>query len=164
MNYRKTHLITMLGTRSARMKIDIETPPELKADIYKHYSIDHDPCPLHGLENGPDGLDPAIPWGKNNFVNPPWDKEGIIAFTARAIKEMGNGNNTYMLIPFRTGTRYYDKVFGGCTGIDFLGDHVKFVGYPQPYVLPLAIFRFEAGQPLVYEFKKENTFRVWTKK
>lgn len=163
MSYRITGAPAVFGHHN-KIKVDVETPPDVKWDIYQQYKIDHDPCPLFGLKEGPDGLDESVPWGKNNFVNPPWDKEGIANFAKRAVKEMGKGNNTYMLIPFRPATRYYDYVFEHCTGIDFVAEHVKFVGYNNIYALPLAIFKFEVGMPSCYEKVELNKLKIWRKK
>ena len=144
----------------APMNVDVETPPELKSAIYELFAIDHDPCPLHGLRDGPDGLDRAIPWGRNNFVNPPYDKT-MIPFVGRIVEELAKGNSSYLLVPFRPGYRYYDQIFRHCTGIVPVADHVTFVGYPKPYMYPIVLFLFEAGKPPAFEFMQSGKIKMW---
>jgi len=139
--------------RGKKFKTDVATPPHIKAEIYEKFSIDHDPCPLYGKKTGPDGLDRKIPWGKNNYVNPPYNEE-MLAFAVRAKEEMEKGNNSYFLIPFRPCTSYYKEILKTCTNILFLRKNFPFVGYKSNYMWPLVIVCFETGK--VPYFKKEK--------
>ena len=146
--------------RGKKMKIDVATPPDIKGVIYKMFSIDHDPCPLHGLKTGPDALDRTVPWGKNNYVNPPYN-EAIKDFVLRAVEESSKGNNSYFLIPWRPCTKYYDAVFENCTSIKVLHKNFAFVGYSNPYMWPLAIFCFEAGKPAIFERTENENLKLY---
>lgn len=125
----------------------VATPKELKDAIYARYAIDHDPCPLDGHKTGPDGLDRRNAWGKRNYVNPPYVKNGIQKFVDRAIEEMNNGNSSYFLMPFRAGLQYYHRAMAHCTGVLFFGKHLKFEGYTGVLPQQLVLMEFEANKP-----------------
>jgi len=59
-----------------------------------------DPCPsvpeFNGLE---------IPWGKKNYVNPPYSTK--IPWIKKAIIESDNGNKSFMLLPVDTSTKWF---------------------------------------------------------
>lgn len=77
------------------------TPPEIYAALNAEFGFDFDPCPYPRPE-GFDGL--AIPWGRMNYVNPPFRKtdgntDGPTAFVRKAIEEQQKGNSSVLLIP-----------------------------------------------------------------
>lgn len=148
----------------ASIAISIATPPELLEAITQRYGIDHDPCPLHGHLNGPDGLDRSIPWGKSNYINPPYLEAGITGFVDRAIEEMGRGNNSYFLMPMRAHLRYFKKAMQNCTGVLYFHTGVKFVGYSHVFPQQLALFEFEAGKPPLYETQTLGKYEVFKQK
>ena len=60
------------------------TPPELYQKLDKEFNFDFDPCPY------PKTFDSLkMPWGKMNYVNPPFKKEdgGTAPFIHKAIEE-----------------------------------------------------------------------------
>lgn len=139
------------GRPVQKILTNIETTDQLKEWIYERFKIDHDPCPLFGHLNGPDGLDRSIPWGKNNYINPPFVLSGIKGFTDRAIEEMEKGNNSYVLIPWRYFCKYYNTLASTCTGIIFFGYPVKFKGYKAGLPQQMALVFYEAGKPTLFQ-------------
>jgi hypothetical protein len=142
-------------------KIDICTPPEVLNQIVQRYGIDHDPCPLYGLHNGPNGLDRSIPWGKNNFLNPPYNKT-MLQFIDRAVEEKEKGNNSYFLVPFRPYTSYYQAFFNHCTGMDVLTSKIKFQGYDTFFPWPLIIFKIEHDKHPIFNKVQGKIFNYVT--
>lgn len=82
------------------------TPPELLDMLNREFRFDHDPCPLGGT----DGLDESKPWGKRNFVNPPYSKELKASFICRAVDEKEKGNTSVLLLPVCTDTKIFHNV------------------------------------------------------
>lgn len=82
-----------------------QTPPEFKAKLNKKYNFDFDPCPLEAYF---DGL--IIPWGKSNFVNPPYSQNLKDKFVHKALKESKKGKLCVMLLPVSTSTILFKDV------------------------------------------------------
>lgn len=141
--------------------ISVATPEDLKQAIWERYQIDHDPCPLNGHITGPDGLDRNVPWGKNNYINPPYLEAGITQFVARAVEEMERGNNSYFLMPMRACLRYFKQAMENCTGVLYFHTGVKFVGYTHVFPQQLALFEFEAGKPKLYQTQTLGRYTVF---
>jgi hypothetical protein len=141
--------------------ISIATPPDLLEAIRVRYDIDHDPCPLNGHLTGPDGLDRSIPWGKRNYINPPYTKDGIEPFVERAIEEMGRGNSSYVLVPFRASLKYYQRAMECCTGALYFASNIRFVGYKSALPQQLVLLEFEAGKPPKFAKDSLGTQGVW---
>ncbi len=139
----------------------IATPEPLKRAIWERYDIDHDPCPLDGHLTGPDGLDRNLPWGKRNYINPPYVKAGIEAFVKRAIEEMARGNDSFFLMPFRASLLYYHEAMQHCTGIRFLGRNIKFEGYNSPFPQQLVLMEFEHDKPPKFASNLLGEVLVW---
>ena len=139
----------------------IATPEPLRLAIYQFYRLDHDPCPLDGHITGPDGLDRNVPWGKRNYINPPYVKAGIEAFVKRAIEEMARGNDSFFLMPFRASLLYYHEAMQHCTGIRFLGRNIKFEGYNSPFPQQLVLMEFEHDKPPKFASNLLGEVLVW---
>jgi len=80
-------------------------PPEVYEPLNDEFGFDFDPCPCPR----PDGYDSlAAPWGKVNFVNPPFrQKDGVrgrgpTAFVHKAIAEAARGNTSVLLLPVQS--------------------------------------------------------------
>ena len=75
------------------------TPPEKYAELNAEFNFDFDPCPRPLDYNSL-----IIPWGKRNYVNPPFIKVdspfgGPSAFARKAIAEMDKGNSSVFILP-----------------------------------------------------------------
>jgi hypothetical protein len=77
------------------------TPPEVYTRLNAEFRFDFDPCPCPR----PDGYNSLeIPWGKSNYVNPPFLKidaphGGPSAFARKAILERDAGNASVLILP-----------------------------------------------------------------
>ena len=107
-----------------------ETPKDLYDKLDAQYNFDFDPCPIHygEIPKDKDGL--LIPWGKSNFVNPPYSRKLKEAFIKRAIAEKAKGNSSVLLLPVSTSTQVFHRlVLPNADKIIFLEGRVKFKGY-----------------------------------
>jgi hypothetical protein len=77
------------------------TPPDVYAPLNAEFQFDFDPCPFPR----PDGYNSlVVPWGKSNYVNPPFNKKdaphgGPAAFVRKAIAEREAGNTSVLILP-----------------------------------------------------------------
>jgi len=79
------------------------TPPDIYAALDREFAFDFDPCPCP-RPNDYNSL--ALPWGKCNYVNPPFNRSdspfgGPTAFLRKAICEQSLGNTSVLLLPVR---------------------------------------------------------------
>lgn len=82
----------------------------------------YDPCPLNASF---DAL--TIEWHKKNFVNPPYDN--IFAFVKKAVDEEEKGNETVLLVPARTDTKWFHYILENTVcEIEFVKGRLKFGG------------------------------------
>ena len=70
------------------------TPPDLYARLNDEFGFDFDPCPFP-RPDGFDGL--AVPWGRSNYVNPPF--KGPTAWIRKAIAEHNEGKTVVLVFP-----------------------------------------------------------------
>jgi len=70
------------------------TPPELMAQLQAEFGFDFDPCP-HPRPLMFDGL--IEPWGRSNYVNPPFS--GPTAWVRKAIAENQKGKTVVFVFP-----------------------------------------------------------------
>jgi hypothetical protein len=70
------------------------TPPELYAKLHAEFGFDFDPCPYPRPEWF-DGL--QVPWGRSNYVNPPF--KGPTAWVRKAIAENAQGKRVVLVFP-----------------------------------------------------------------
>lgn len=78
-----------------------------------------DPCPLCSLV---DGL--KIEWGKSNFVNPPYSQ--LLKWIEKSIQEHAKGKAVVLLIPARTDTKAFKKLFEYGSLITFITGRLRF--------------------------------------
>lgn len=78
------------------------TPPDIYQELNKEFDFDFDPCPYPRPE---DYNSLIIPWGRSNYVNPPFRKKdgvdglGPTAFVRKAIEENKLGKTVVLTIP-----------------------------------------------------------------
>ena len=99
-----------------------QTPQWLYDDLDREFNFDFDPCPIHADF---DGL--AIPWGKSNFINSPYDRVNKPKFIQKAFDEWGQGKTCVLLIPSATGTKQFHDLILPYAEIRFLQGRVAFV-------------------------------------
>lgn len=80
------------------------TPPDVYKRLDNEFHFDFDPCPCPRPDDY-NGL--VVPWGRVNYVNPPFRKKdsphgGPTAFVRKAIAEQQRGNTTVLLIPVQS--------------------------------------------------------------
>ena len=77
------------------------SPPEFLSKLDGEFHFDFDPCP-YPLPTGYNSL--LVPWGKRNYVNPPFRKKdsphgGPAAFVRKAIAERAAGKTSVLVLP-----------------------------------------------------------------
>lgn len=102
-------------------------------DFYVNHLGYFDPCPLNAKF---DGLKRS--WHKCNFVNPPYSD--IKSWVDKAIIELNRGSDLVVfLVPARTDTKWFRKLFPYITNIAFITGRLKFgnakTGAPFPSLL-----------------------------
>jgi hypothetical protein len=102
---------------------DWETPDWLYKELDDEFKFDFDPCPLNADF---DGL--VIPWGKSNFVNPPYSRDLKPKFIQKAYEEYLLGKTCVLLIPSATGTKQFHEIILPNAEIRFLKGRIKFKG------------------------------------
>ena len=86
-----------------------------------------DPCPF---QSSFDGLD--IEWGRTNFVNPPYSK--LKEWVEKAIEQHKKGRKVIMLIPARTDTKAFERIFKYGSEITFITGRLRFnESNPAPF-------------------------------
>ena len=100
------------------------TPKWFYDKLDAEFNFDFDPCPLNATF---DGL--SIPWGRSNFVNPPYNRRDKPKFIAKAFSESGLGKTCVLLIPAATGTIQFHKLILPNAEIRFVKGRIAFVGY-----------------------------------
>jgi hypothetical protein len=101
------------------------TPVEFYNSLNDEFNFDFDPCPYNpNVEI--DGL--VIPWGKSNFINPPYTKKLKEAFVMKAIEESKNGAVCVLLLPVSTSTKlFHDHIQPNAKEIRFVKGRIKFL-------------------------------------
>lgn len=77
------------------------TPPEFYRRLDAEFRFDFDPCPC---PRPPDYNSLALPWGRSNYVNPPFNLKdapygGPSAFVRKAVAERDAGNTCVLVLP-----------------------------------------------------------------
>lgn len=127
------------------------TPQDVYKSLDKEFHFTFDPCPLRGgcdyykkqdgfiaIQNGL-----LIPWGKSNFVNPPYS--AIKHWCRKAYEEWQLGKTIVMLIPSRTDTRYWHDYIMKSNEIRFIKGRLKFGNAKNSAPFPSAIVVFHGG-------------------
>lgn len=105
------------------------TPKWFYDELFNEFKFTHDPCPytVWKIDEKTDGLNYNNPWGKINFVNPPYDRKTKEAFIERAIVEKGWGHTSVMLLPVSTSTKvFHELIKPNADEIRFVKGRIKF--------------------------------------
>lgn len=97
------------------------TPKSVYDALDAEFHFDFDPCPLHALF---DGL--VVPWGKSNFVNPPYNRRDKPLFILKAYDEWLRGNTCVLLIPTATSTKQFHELILPNAEVRFVPGRIKF--------------------------------------
>lgn len=100
-----------------------ETPKHIYDQLDAEFHFDFDPCPLRSTF---DGL--AIPWGKSNFVNPPYNRIDKPKFIQRAFDVWRGGATCVLLIPAAVSTKQFHDLILPHAEIRFPRGRIKFIG------------------------------------
>jgi len=105
------------------------TPAWLYTALDAEFHFDFDPCPLYEGEITPEMNGLLIPWGKSNFINPPYSRALKEAFVKRALQESQKGALCVLLLPVSTSTAlFHDVIQPHAREIRFLRGRVAFCG------------------------------------
>lgn len=113
-----------------------QTPKYLYDYLDKEFIFDFDPCPSNPNF---DGL--KISWASMNYVNPPYGSE-IKKWITKAIAEQKKAHYSVFLIPSRTDTKWFYKMFQHAAEIRFIVGRIKFVGAENSAPFPSMIVYF----------------------
>ncbi len=113
-----------------------KTPKAFYKALDAEFNFDHDPCPANPKF---DGL--TTPWGKRNFVNPPYGRV-IGKWLAKAVVEQSHGNTSVFLIPSRTDTAWWHDYCMNANEIRFVRGRLCFDDQPNPAPFPSAVVIF----------------------
>lgn len=113
------------------------TPKWLYDTLNNEFHFDFDPCPLNPTF---DGL--SIPWGKCNYVNPPYSDK--VSWIIKSLREYVNGNIVVMLLPVDTSTNWFhDMIRPFATEIRFLRKRLTYPPNNTPAAYPSMIVVFK---------------------
>lgn len=108
-----------------------QTPKWLYDMLDTEFNFDFDPCPIRADF---DGL--LIPWGRSNFINPPYNRKDKPRFIQKAYEEWRKGNTCVLLIPAAVSTKQFHDLILPNAEIRFLKGRVAFVEPDLPRNAP----------------------------
>ena len=134
-NAKGSYMKSMFRPKNLRDQF-AQTPTALYDELDAENHFDFDPCPVNPQF---DGL--SVPWGKSNYVNPPYDS--IEKWIRKALEEKKQGKKSVFLIPVRTSTKYFHNlILPNALKIEFLEGRIRFKGYDSsaPFCSMLVYF------------------------
>ena len=118
-----------MKNRNLDHKDNWATPKEFYEKLNAEFAFDFDPCPLCETEITPDHDGLLIPWGKKNYINPPYSRSLKEAFVRRSVDEARSGKLCVMLLPVSTSTAlFHDVILPNATDIRFVRGRISFEG------------------------------------
>ena len=121
---------------------------EFKFELDAAASLDNAKC-SHFYSEKDNGL--VLPWANSTFCNPPFNKKKkmyIYPWTQKAVEEMKNGRTSVLLLPGRTGNKFWwDHCLQSCE-IRFIKGRLKFSNSKDtaPFDSAVVIFRKECDK------------------
>lgn len=83
-----------------------KTPKKLYEELDREFHFDFDPCTEKQL-----WCALTIPWGKMNFINPPYCGDKIYQFLKKGLEEFWDWERkSIFLLPSRTGTAWFHEL------------------------------------------------------
>lgn len=105
--------------------------------------FDCDPAP-YPRPAGFDGLDPGTPWGRRNYLNPPFfNLEPWVLRCELELRE--RGNETLLLCPMRCHMAWWHRIIAGRHAVYPIQGYVRFKGYKDELPHPLVCVWFGAS-------------------
>lgn len=117
-----------------------KTPKLFYEALNDEFNFDFDPCPTNPKF---DGL--LIPWGKCNFVNPPYSRKYQKLWLKKGFEEYKKGKTVIFLIPARTDTIMWHKYCMAANEIRFIKGRLKFSNAKSGAPFPSCIVIFKAN-------------------
>ena len=100
------------------------TPVWLYAQLDAEFHFDFDPCPADPIDAF-DGL--SAPWGKRNFVNPPYRNAELERWVAKCVMEWRLGKTVVALLPvFADQNWWHDYVLVTTTELRWIRGRLSF--------------------------------------
>ena len=101
-----------------------QTPPDIYNKLNEEFNFDFDPCPLNAQVDAM-----SIPWGKKNFVNPPYSKVKMFLNKAEYELSYGNSELCVFLVFANTDTQWFHRFIYNKENIEirFLPKRIKFL-------------------------------------
>lgn len=115
-----------------------KTPKYVYDYLDKEFVFDFDPCPSNANF---DGLE-IENWSAMNFVNPPYNRTELPKWINKGIEEQKKKHYSVFLIPSRTDTKWFYKIFEHATEMRFIVGRIKFVGAENSAPFPSMIVVF----------------------
>lgn len=104
-----------------------KTPKAFYDKLDSEFHFDFDPCPYSEGEPVFDGL--SVPWGRANFVNPPYSRKLKTAFVQKALEESRSGKRVVLLLPVSTSSAlFHDVIKPNAKEIRFVRGRIAFEG------------------------------------
>lgn len=125
-------------------KSDEWSTPQYLYDFFIGELKCFDPCPLNADF---DGL--TCDWSDLCFINPPFSK--IMSFVEKAIFEFEHGrlDRAFFLVPSRTDTKWFKRLYPFCGHIISISGRLRFGNSLQPAPFPCLILVMERTERML---------------
>ena len=115
-----------------------KTPKYVYDYLDREFFFIFDPCPSNPQWNGLKMKN----WSAMNFVNPPYGRKELPKWIKKGIEEQKKKHYSVFLIPSRTDTKWFYKMFENASEIRFVVSRIKFVGAKNSAPFPSMIVVF----------------------
>lgn len=138
---KKGGVIYYTGKRENAKQV-VATHPVFLGQLREAFHIDHDPCPV-----APTADAMIAPWGRVNFVNPPFRHFGAFAMRATELALSGEGTRSILIGPATIYSNAFASVVhsNALLAVAMLRRDTFFQGYDTPP--PFSLFLLFIGPP-----------------